>query len=294
LAQMVIRLYYYRARWYDPYITQFTQPDSIIPDPYNPLDWNRYSYVRYNPINYNDPSGHWARPGDRGITDSWEGTPFSVAYNVVFRGKWSYDSMQTAMSTVKQVGSAISQAIYNQSGEYSTSSEAFGKAFGNLTFEGVGRGKLCGGCLGQAAYPVIKLVSEQASPRLIAHELGHAFEQGIRARNGNKYRGTNNPVQYLVGNGIYDSDGNLVTGYNRASGSYTRWNGQNAPRNGFTSNKVPGQYHGIEFDDWNNVHEGFADIFLNWAFNSFAQNTAGTAMYVWTATNMAEWVNSGR
>lgn len=35
-----------------------TQPDSIIPDPYNPLDWNRYAYVRYNPVNNTDPTGH--------------------------------------------------------------------------------------------------------------------------------------------------------------------------------------------------------------------------------------------
>jgi hypothetical protein len=49
---------FYNARWYDPYITQFSQPDSIIPDQYNPQDWNRYSYARYNPVRYNDPSGH--------------------------------------------------------------------------------------------------------------------------------------------------------------------------------------------------------------------------------------------
>jgi RHS repeat-associated protein len=48
-----IGLQYFNARWYDSYITQFSQPDSIIPDPYNPLDWNRYSYVRDNPL-------HWA------------------------------------------------------------------------------------------------------------------------------------------------------------------------------------------------------------------------------------------
>jgi hypothetical protein len=40
------------------YLNHFTQPDSIVPDPYNPLDWNRYSYARNNPVKYTDPSGH--------------------------------------------------------------------------------------------------------------------------------------------------------------------------------------------------------------------------------------------
>jgi RHS repeat-associated protein len=43
-------LYNYGARFYDPYIGQFNQPDSLIPNQYNPLDWNRYSYSRYNPL----------------------------------------------------------------------------------------------------------------------------------------------------------------------------------------------------------------------------------------------------
>jgi RHS repeat-associated protein len=51
-------LMFYNARWYDPYITQFSQPDSIIPDPYNSQDWNRYAYARNNPLRYTDSSGH--------------------------------------------------------------------------------------------------------------------------------------------------------------------------------------------------------------------------------------------
>jgi hypothetical protein len=30
----------------------------MIPNTYNPLDWNRYSYTDYNPVNRTDPTGH--------------------------------------------------------------------------------------------------------------------------------------------------------------------------------------------------------------------------------------------
>ena len=51
-------LMFYNARWYDPYLNHFTQPDSIVPDPSNSLDWDRYSYAHNNPVRYTDPSGH--------------------------------------------------------------------------------------------------------------------------------------------------------------------------------------------------------------------------------------------
>ncbi len=54
------RLYYYNARYYDPALGAFISPDTIVPDPTNLLDYNRYSYVRGNPLKYNDPSGHCA------------------------------------------------------------------------------------------------------------------------------------------------------------------------------------------------------------------------------------------
>ena len=49
---------YYHARYYDPLLRRFTQPDTIIPNPHNPQDLNRYTYTRNNPIKYTDPSGH--------------------------------------------------------------------------------------------------------------------------------------------------------------------------------------------------------------------------------------------
>jgi RHS repeat-associated protein len=51
-------LYYYNARWYDPEIGRFMQPDTIIPSLGNPISWDRYAYVSNNPINATDPSGH--------------------------------------------------------------------------------------------------------------------------------------------------------------------------------------------------------------------------------------------
>ncbi len=54
-------LMYYGARYYDPTIGRFNQTDTIIPDPAEPEDLNRYTYVRNNPVNFTDPTGHCRR-----------------------------------------------------------------------------------------------------------------------------------------------------------------------------------------------------------------------------------------
>jgi RHS repeat-associated protein len=52
-------LYYYNARYYDPELGRFIQPDTIIPDLTNPQSYNRYAYVLNNPLKYVDSTGHW-------------------------------------------------------------------------------------------------------------------------------------------------------------------------------------------------------------------------------------------
>jgi RHS repeat-associated protein len=51
--------YFYSARYYDPEIGRFIQPDSIIQSPNNPQTLNRYTYCGNNPIRYVDPTGHF-------------------------------------------------------------------------------------------------------------------------------------------------------------------------------------------------------------------------------------------
>ena len=64
------------ARYYDPELGRFTQPDNTIPDISNPQSYNRYSYCVNNPLRYTDPDGKapsdwanaWSSAINRGAT----------------------------------------------------------------------------------------------------------------------------------------------------------------------------------------------------------------------------------
>ena len=43
-------LYFYQSRWYDPLIGRFLAADTIVPQPQNPQNLNRYSYVGNQPL----------------------------------------------------------------------------------------------------------------------------------------------------------------------------------------------------------------------------------------------------
>jgi RHS repeat-associated protein len=57
-------LMYYGARYYDAQVGRFAAADTIIPNPGNPQDLNRYAYVSNNPVNGVDPSGHGPTEND--------------------------------------------------------------------------------------------------------------------------------------------------------------------------------------------------------------------------------------
>jgi len=53
-------LLYYHARYYDPFVSRFVSPDTIVEKKGDPQTRNRYSYVQNNPLNHTDPTGHCA------------------------------------------------------------------------------------------------------------------------------------------------------------------------------------------------------------------------------------------
>jgi hypothetical protein len=56
---------------YDPTLGLFVSADSLIPEPADPKQFNRYSYAANNPLRYTDPSGH-CHFDKNGNIDKWD------------------------------------------------------------------------------------------------------------------------------------------------------------------------------------------------------------------------------
>jgi RHS repeat-associated protein len=115
-----IGLYYYGARFYDAYISRFTQPDTIIPDRYDPQSYDRYAYVRNNPINRVDPSGHWDDCNledsqchtinfevTEGTLISWTSGIYGVSMANSEEMTWSKANLRTAYQSLNMINSKL-------------------------------------------------------------------------------------------------------------------------------------------------------------------------------------------
>jgi|GEM_PF-951197 len=75
-------LYYYNARYYDPWLGRFVQADTVVPGAGNPQNLNRYSYVRNSPLRHTDSTGHYIdlEAAKQGILRYMDSTGQEVLY----------------------------------------------------------------------------------------------------------------------------------------------------------------------------------------------------------------------
>jgi RHS repeat-associated protein len=97
-------LYFYNARYYSPYLNRWLQPDTIVPEPSNPQDLNRYAYGRNNPLRFIDPSGHFSEEAVQAYLRSYYGED---QWEKVFNA-WKGNKDWWAMISAAQAGSLSS------------------------------------------------------------------------------------------------------------------------------------------------------------------------------------------
>ncbi|UFJ40473.1 hypothetical protein LOK74_20960 [Brevibacillus humidisoli] len=85
------KLYYLRARYYDPSVGRFITEDTYKGQVDNPLSLNRYTYGHNNPLRFIDPSGHSI--ADAHGNGGWNKQSIEQLMNDVISGRVSYDSL---------------------------------------------------------------------------------------------------------------------------------------------------------------------------------------------------------
>ena len=128
-------LYYYGARYYDPFMRHFTQADPVISDIYNPQSLNAYSYVLNNPYKYTDDEGDFA-------------TLLTAAAGVV--AGWYIGAHISIFDQIISEGTSLSTIDWREVGRYS----AYGGAIGGFV----------GATYGLAGIPAVAEVVKVAEP----------------------------------------------------------------------------------------------------------------------------------
>jgi hypothetical protein len=250
-----------------------------------------------------DPSGHASISTTfNDGTSSTQISNFDISaylkefYGITLRGRWK-DHHQEAVELFRSVTLASAALAYHANGK--SASETFKSIWKNgLIIEYGGTPSNYFGLT--ASSGLIYLKGGAITTRLMLHELGHAFEWRMRDYF-KGYAGTNNPIELLTKEGIYNRD-TFITGAH-SNGEYDRNAGQGsgdpengwAGKNGYRSDSYTDefQWHPRSMDsDGNTAQEDWADIFQNWALGpqSFAPNSAGTTIYNWADSHMDVWI----
>jgi len=192
-------LYDYRARFYDPALGRFLQPDPIVPEPGNPQALNRYAYVYNNPLRYTDPSGHvpviLVMMGIGAATGALINYGVQVAANISQNGLQvqAFTNVNWAAVGASAVAGAVGGATF-----YGASA-----ALGTGLWGMVGAGTFSGAVSGQAARATENVLTGKA----IGEGLGDPVELGrdaiIGGLSGGIFHGVDRMVMRAAFRGTY-------------------------------------------------------------------------------------------
>uniref|UniRef100_A0A7C4PXQ2 RHS repeat-associated core domain-containing protein n=1 Tax=Bellilinea caldifistulae TaxID=360411 RepID=A0A7C4PXQ2_9CHLR len=98
--EATLSLYDYRARFYDPLLGRFIQPDSLVPGADDPLAWDRYVYTLNNPVRYTDPSGHmFSVDMDSGVKPEVIAKEIEHEFEWKIHGEWKLEQLFIVWNT---------------------------------------------------------------------------------------------------------------------------------------------------------------------------------------------------
>jgi RHS repeat-associated protein len=172
-------LYFYASRYYDPQLGRFIQPDTIIPQEFNPQAYDRYAYALDNPFRFTDPSGHAGKE----VADWWEGHVNRV-YSSLTEGSESTLYLGT-MGTVNSIVGGIVEPLRlgSDAGRVSVTGGTAGEVTVVVVQEGLRTISLVpvGSAIGKGAGTLVKAAVKSGGEEVageMAGELSGCFVAG--------------------------------------------------------------------------------------------------------------------
>jgi len=153
-------LYFYEARYYDPFLGRFISADTIVPDPLDPQAFNRYSYAGNNPIIYSDPTGHFGFFAAFAIGFAIGATTTAIQGGSIGDIFTSAVISGFAAGAGNFSGNYVQQAFFNQLGQ---NLSAFAGANGILSDAQLATGSIIGGIAGGATAGLTATVGFRAA-----------------------------------------------------------------------------------------------------------------------------------
>jgi RHS repeat-associated protein len=177
-------LYYYNARWYDGSLGRFVQADTVVPDHYNTLDWDRYAYARSNPVRYTDPSGHKVtcdgennNKGCQGVTSNDLSNLVRFDYGWTLKGRWSKHNIGNLLNYT----ASFANQIFNVTGKNGTT--WIRNHLGNAVLKMGAVSNFImktAGASGMVPTNSDVLLPQNFTEYTLIHEMGHVFDNNIK------------------------------------------------------------------------------------------------------------------